>query len=293
MLFDRSQPIKESIDDVQFTLMLTISLVVLVIFLFLRNLSATIIPSLAVPLSLVATFGIMQLLGYSLNNLSLMALPLAVGFVIDDAVVMLENIVRHLEMGEKPLQAALNGSKEIGFTILSTTISLVAVFIPILFMGGILGRLFKEFAVTMGVAILVSGIVSLTLTPMLCARFLKPPHHQGEHNGDRRKTFKTRLYDASELFFNGMQNAYAWSLNLSLKHHALGFGAGAEARRPLGLAVVGGLVFSQFLTLYLTPVFYTYMESWQEKLSQRQFPRQQHPLEMQPETPSISSLNVK
>ncbi|UBF30036.1 efflux RND transporter permease subunit (plasmid) [Kovacikia minuta CCNUW1] len=221
VMFDRSQPIKESIDDVQFTLVLTISLVVLVIFLFLRNLSATVIPSLAVPLSLVATFGVMLLLGYSLNNLSLMALTLAVGFVVDDAVVMLENIVRHLEMGEQPMQAALNGSREIGFTILSMTISLVAVFIPILFMGGILGRLFKEFAVTMSVAILVSGVISLSLTPMLCSRFLKPPHHQGEDNGNTRKTFKTRLYHASEWFFNAMQNAYAWSLRLSLKHHRL------------------------------------------------------------------------
>jgi HAE1 family hydrophobic/amphiphilic exporter-1 len=225
ILFDRSEPIKESIDDVQFTLLLTIALVVLVIFLFLRNLSATIIPSLAVPLSLVATFGVMLLLGYSLDNLSLMALTLAVGFVVDDAVVMLENIVRHLEMGEKPLEAALNGSREIGFTILSMTISLVAVFIPILFMGGILGRLFQEFAVTMSVAILVSGLISLSLTPMLCSRFLRLPHHASEdaHSGNGKSAkprgFKTRLYDASEAVFNAMQNAYAWSLRLSLKHH--------------------------------------------------------------------------
>lgn len=235
VLFDRSQPIKESIDDVQFTLMLTIALVVVVIFLFLRSLSATIIPSLAVPLSLVATFGVMLLLGYSLNNLSLMALTLAVGFVVDDAVVMLENIVRHIEMGEKPFQAALNGSREIGFTILSMTISLVAVFIPILFMGGILGRLFKEFAVTMGVAILVSGAVSLSLTPMLCSRFLKSPHHSGVEEEEQWNyslpaaaaspsssvSFTRRLYNASEWFFNAMQNTYAWSLRLSLKHHVL------------------------------------------------------------------------
>ena len=213
--FDRSQPIKESIDDVQFTLLLTIALVVMVIFLFLRSISATLIPSLAVPLSLVATFGIMLLLGYSLNNLSLMALTLAVGFVVDDAVVMLENIVRHMEMGEKPFQAALKGSREIGFTILSMTISLVAVFIPILFMGGILGRLFKEFAVTMGVAILVSGAVSLSLTPMLCARFLKTAHGEGA------TAKKNRFYNASEWFFNVIQNAYAWSLRLSLKYHVL------------------------------------------------------------------------
>lgn len=236
VLFDRSQPIEESINDVQFTLMLTIALVVLVIFLFLRNLSATVIPSLAVPLSLVATFGVMLLLGYSLDNLSLMALTLAVGFVVDDAVVMLENIVRHMEMGEKPMQAALNGSKEIGFTILSMTLSLVAVFIPILFMGGILGRLFREFAVTMSIAILVSGVVSLSLTPMLCSRFLRPPHaaHHPEteqfidpeapplpRRRSRFQGFKTRLYQASEWVFNTVQNAYAWSLRLSLKHHRL------------------------------------------------------------------------
>jgi HAE1 family hydrophobic/amphiphilic exporter-1 len=220
VLFDRSQPIKESIDDVQFTLMLTIALVVLVIFLFLRNLSATIIPSLAVPLSLVATFGVMLLLGYSLDNLSLMALTLVVGLVVDDAVVMLENIVRHMEMGEPPLQAALNGSKEIGFTILSMTISLVAVFIPILFMGGILGRLFREFAVVMTVAILVSGVVSLSLTPMLCSRFLRPPHHaSGPEDPHPRQSFKTRFYNASEWLFNAMQEAYARTLRLSLKHH--------------------------------------------------------------------------
>ncbi|MEH2463006.1 efflux RND transporter permease subunit [Nostoc sp.] len=180
ILYDRSQSIRESVDDVQFTLLLTIALVVLVIFLFLRNISATLIPSLAVPLSIVATFAVMVLLGFSLDNLSLMALTLSVGFVVDDAVVMLENIVRHMEMGESRMEAALNGSKEIGFTILSMTISLVAVFIPILFMEGILGRLFREFAVTISVAILVSGVISLSLTPMLCSRFLSPPHHEPE-----------------------------------------------------------------------------------------------------------------
>ena len=228
VLFDRSQPIKESIDDVQFTLLLTIALVVLVIFLFLRNISATVIPSLAVPLSLVATFGVMLLLGYSLNNLSLMALTLAVGFVVDDAVVMLENIVRHMEMGERPMEAALNGSREIGFTILSMTLSLVAVFVPILFMGGILGRLFREFAVTMSVAILVSGFISLSLTPMLCSRFLRPPHRQEDEQQNSRarggatgNNWTRRLYDASESAFNRMQGGYAWSLRQSLKHHRL------------------------------------------------------------------------
>ncbi|MBE9209840.1 efflux RND transporter permease subunit [Nostoc sp. LEGE 06077] len=227
ILYDRSQAIRESVDDVQFTLLLTIGLVVLVIFLFLRNLRATIIPSLAVPLSLVATFGVMLLLGFSLDNLSLMALTLSVGFVVDDAVVMLENIVRHMEMGESRLEAALNGSREIGFTILSMTISLVAVFIPVLFMGGILGRLFREFAVTISVAILVSGIISLSLTPMLCSRFLLPPHHQQEDASEpAKKGFKGRiqrfnrgLYNTSEKFFDVILGGYAWSLKRSLKYH--------------------------------------------------------------------------
>ncbi len=175
---DRSIPIRESVHDVKFTLVLTICLVVLVIFLFLRNVSATIIPSLALPASLVATFAAMYLLNYSLDNLSLMALTLCVGFVVDDAIVMLENIVRHMEMGKSPMRAAYDGSKEISFTIISMTVSLAAVFIPVLFMGGVVGRLLHEFAVTIGVAILVSGFVSISLTPMLCSRFLKPPHAQ-------------------------------------------------------------------------------------------------------------------
>ena len=170
---DRSVSIRESVHDVKFTLVLTVVLVVLVIFLFLRNLSATIIPSLALPFSIVGTFAIMWALNYSLDNLSLMALTLSVGFVVDDAIVMLENIVRHMEMGKPRMQAALDGSKEIAFTIISMTVSLAAVFIPILFMGGIVGRLMHEFAVTIGAAILVSGLVSLTLTPMLCSRFLQ------------------------------------------------------------------------------------------------------------------------
>ncbi len=174
VLIDRSEPIEESVQDVQFTLLLTLALVVLVIFLFLRNVSATLIPSLALPLSVVGTFAVMALLGFSLDNLSLMALTLSVGFVVDDAVVMLENIVRHLEMGKPAPQAARDGAKEIGFTIVSMTLSLAAVFIPLLFMGGLVGRLFHEFAITIGAAILVSGFVSLSLTPMLCSRFLRP-----------------------------------------------------------------------------------------------------------------------
>ncbi len=172
---DRSLPIRASVDDVKFTLGLTLVLVVLVIFLFLRNVRATIIPSLALPVSLLGTFALMRLLGYSLDNLSLMALTLAVGFVVDDAIVMLENIVRHRERIPDATEAALSGSKEVAFTIVSMTLSLAAVFLPVFFLGGIVGRLFREFAVTMGAAILVSGVVSLTLTPMLCARFLGPP----------------------------------------------------------------------------------------------------------------------
>jgi HAE1 family hydrophobic/amphiphilic exporter-1 len=181
-LNDRSVTIKASVNDVKFTLFLALCLVVMVIFLFLRNLRATLIPSLALPMSLVGTFAVMYLLGYSLDNLSLMALTLAVGFVVDDAIVVLENIVRHIEGGEPVMEAAIRGSREISFTVLSMTLSLVAVFIPVLFLGGLIGRLFQEFAVTIGVAILVSGFVSLTLTPMLCSRWLKP-HQQAERHG--------------------------------------------------------------------------------------------------------------
>jgi hydrophobic/amphiphilic exporter-1 (mainly G- bacteria), HAE1 family len=208
ILYDRSESIRNSVDDVKFTLILTIFLVVLVIFLFLRNLSATIIPSLALPMSIIATFAVMSLLNYSLDNLSLMALILAVGFVVDDAIVMLENNVRHMEKGEPRFVAALNGSKEISFTILSMTLSLATVFIPVLFMGGILGRLLQEFAVVIAVAILVSGFVSLSLTPMLCSRFLRPPE-TGSHG---------RLFWAFERFFNGMLKVYDWTLKKVLSH---------------------------------------------------------------------------
>jgi HAE1 family hydrophobic/amphiphilic exporter-1 len=211
ILNDRSMTIRDSIADVKFTLALTVGLVVMVIFLFLRNMSATVIPSLAVPLSIFGTFGVMYLLGYSMNNLSLMALTLSVGFVVDDAIVMLENIVRHMELGERPFEAALKGAKEIGFTILSMTISLASVFIPVLFMGGILGRLLHEFAVTIGAAILVSGFVSLTLTPMLCSRYLRPPAE--EKHG--------RFYNALERFFDGMRDTYDWTLRRVMKHHVI------------------------------------------------------------------------
>src|SRR5262249_4144184 len=190
------------VSDVQTTLLIALVLVVIVIFLFLRNTSATLIPSLALPFSIVGTFAVMKPLGFSLDNLSLMALTLAVGFVVDDAIVMLENIVRHLEMGKRPMQAALDGAREIGFTILSMTISLVAVFIPVLFMGGLLGRLFHEFAVVIGVAILVSGFVSLTLTPMMCSRFL---------SAERGKRH-SRFYDASERVFQRSLRFYERTL---------------------------------------------------------------------------------
>ena len=200
--------INASVNDVKFTLYLVVCLVVLVIFLFLRNLSATIIPSLALPMSIVGTFAAMYMFNFSLDNLSLMALTLSVGFVVDDAIVMLENIVRHIEMGEGVMEAALKGSKEISFTIVSMTLSLVAVFIPVLFMGGVLGRLLNEFAITISMAILISGFVSLTLTPMLCSRFLRPVK-------DARRG---KLFEFSERFFNGMFNLYKWSLDRVLEH---------------------------------------------------------------------------
>ncbi|MBI5694262.1 MAG: efflux RND transporter permease subunit [Nitrospirae bacterium] len=205
---DRSESIRESVRDVKFTLLLSLCLVVLVIFLFLRNLSATVIPSLALPVSLVGTFSVMYMLDYSVDNLSMMALTLSIGFVVDDAIVMLENIVRHMEQGEPPMKAAFTGSREIGFTIISMTTSLVAVFIPVLFMGGILGRLLHEFAVTIGSAILVSGVVSLTLTPMLCSRFLKAP-------GEVRHG---SVYAASERVFAWMLETYRRSLSFVFRH---------------------------------------------------------------------------
>ena len=208
ILFDRSQSIQESVRDVKTTLLVTLILVVLVIFLFIRNLSATLIPSLAMPMSIVGTFSVMYLLGYSVDNLSLMALTLSVGFVVDDAIVMLENIVRHMEMGKTRLQAAFDGSAEIAFTIVSMTISLAAVFIPVLFMGGIIGRLFQEFAVVVGIAVLISGFVSLTLTPLLGSRFLYPAG-KGRYRA---------LYDLFERFFTGMRDVYGVGLRWSIAH---------------------------------------------------------------------------
>jgi HAE1 family hydrophobic/amphiphilic exporter-1 len=211
LFFDRTQAIRESVHDVQLTLIGTIILVILVIFLFLRNVSATIIPSLALPMSIVGTFAIMYLLDYSLDNLSLMALTLAVGFVVDDAIVVLENIVRHMEEGEPPYEAAVKGAKEIGFTIVSMTISLVAAFIPVLFMSGMLGRLLREFAVTICVAILVSGFISLSLTPMLCSRYLRPPSEK-KHGW---------LYRVLGRGLDLMNGGYEVTLRWVMKHHVI------------------------------------------------------------------------
>ncbi len=228
VLFDRSQSIRNSVHDVQFTLVLTVCLVVLVIFLFLRNLSATVIPSLALPMSIVGTFAVMYVLDFSMDNMSLMALTLSVGFVVDDAIVMLENIIRHMEMGETVMEAALKGSREIGFTILSMTLSLVAVFIPVFFMGGIMGRLLHEFAVTIGMAILISGFVALTLIPMLTGRFVRPHGH--EQHG--------KLYKASEQFFANMLKFYERTLTIVL-------------RRRLATMLVSGVVLAATVVLFL------------------------------------------
>src|SRR5262245_6918596 len=208
-MIDRSAAIRESVHEVKFTLILTLFLVIAVIFLFLRNISATVIPSLALPISVIGTFAVMYMLDYSLDNLSLMALTLAVGFVVDDAIVMLENIVRHMEMGKPPMQAAVDGATEVGFTIISMTLSLTAVFIPILFLGGIVGRLFHEFAVVIAVSILVSGFVSLTLTPMLSSRFLRPHEHDEKHG---------RLYNMTESGYEWLVGKYETSLLWVMEH---------------------------------------------------------------------------
>src|SRR3954464_2976963 len=208
-LFDRSVTIRASVEEVQFTLYLALMLVVMVIFLFLRNIAATIIPAIALPMSIIGTFAVMYTFGYSLDNISLMALTLCVGFVVDDAIVMLENITRHIETGKSVLQATLDGSREIVFTIISMTISLAAVFIPVLFMGGILGRLLHEFAVTIMAAVLSSAFVSLTLTPMMCSRILKPHRAEAKHG---------RLYMLFERGFDAWRNAYDVSLRWTLRH---------------------------------------------------------------------------
>ena len=206
-IVDRTQTIRASVADVEFTLALTIALVVLVILLFLRNLRATLIPAVVVPLSLAGAIAVMYVLGFSLDNLSLMAMTIAVGFVVDDAIVVVENIYRHIEDGQRPFQAALDGAREIGFTVVSISISLVAVFIPLLLMGGIVGRLFREFALTVTAAIAVSVLVSLTLTPMLASRFL---HRESDQHG--------RIYNAIERVFDAIVHGYKRGLDLVLRH---------------------------------------------------------------------------
>ena len=227
VLIDRSLTIRKSVSDVEHTLFIAVCLVIMVIFIFLRNLSATLIPSLALPMSIIGTFAAMALLNYSLDNLSLMALTLCVGFVVDDAIVMLENIVRHMEMGEPPMEAALKGSKEIGFTIVSMTLSLSAVFIPILFMSGLLGRLLHEFAVTIVVAVLVSGFVSLTLTPMMCSRFV--------HSEKEKKHGK--IYNVFERFFDRVRDGYDRTLQIVMRHR------GATMFVSLGIFVATVILF--------------------------------------------------
>src|SRR3954454_22500435 len=211
VLTDRTTTIRASVEDVQFELMLTIGLVVMVIFLFLRSFAATIIPSIAVPLSIVGTFGVMYLLGYSLNNLTLMALTISTGFVVDDAIVMIENISRYLEEGEDALTAALKGSEQIGFTIVSLTVSLIAVLIPLLFMGDIVGRLFREFAITLAITIIVSAFVSLTLTPMMSAKLLKR----------QREEDQGWFYRVSERGFNSVSSFYGRTGQCVLRHQPL------------------------------------------------------------------------
>jgi len=236
VLYDRSQSIRASVDDVQYTLLLAGVLVVLVIYLFLGNLSATLIPAVALPISVIGTFGVMFALGYSLDNLSLLALTLAVGFVVDDAIVMLENIVRHMETGMMPYDASVKGANEIGFTIISMTLSLIAVFIPVMFMGGIVGRLFHEFAVTISVAILVSGVVAVTLTPMLCSRFVKA--HDHEYGSDKSRNWLIAGFDRG---FTAVQSGYTRSLDWSMQ-------------RPRWVLAVFGLSLAvTVLLFYVTP----------------------------------------
>jgi multidrug efflux pump len=235
VLTDRTTTIRASVHDVQFEMMLAVALVVLVMFLFLRNIAATIIPSVAVPLSLVGSFGAMYLLGFSLNNLSLMALTISTGFVVDDAIVMIENVARYIEAGDPPLQAALKGSKQIGFTILSLTVSLIAVLIPLLFMGDVVGRLFREFAITLGITIVISAVVSLTLTPMMCAKLLK--HETEAQQG--------RFYRSSQRVFDRVIGFYGRTLAWVLKH-----------QRPTLWVAVGTLVFTILLFYYVPKGFF-------------------------------------
>ncbi len=280
VLTDRTNTIRASVKDVEFSLLLTVALVVFVIFIFLRNFAATVIPSVAVPLSLVGTLAIMYLLGYSLNNLSLMALTISTGFVVDDAIVMIENIERYIEMGDKPLMAALKGSEQIGFTIISLTVSLIAVLIPLLFMGDIVGRLFREFAVTLSVTILVSAVVSLTLTPMMAARLLKhrPPDQQ-----------RNRFYRWSEDAFNKIIEYYGKTLQFVLGHQTITL-----------LVAVGTLALTIFLFVIIPKGFFPIQDTGviqgiSEAAQTISFPemadRQQALTKVILEDPSVESLS--
>ena len=278
VFYDRSQSIRESVNDVKFTLLLSMVLVILVIFLFLRNISATIIPSLALPLSVVGTFAAMSLLGYTLDNLSLMALTLAVGFVVDDAIVVLENVVRHMEMGKPRMEAALEGGREIAFTVLSMTLSLAAVFIPVLFMGGIIGRLFHEFAVVIMTAILVSGFVSLSLTPMLCSRFLQPPT---EHHNV--------LYRASERVLDGIRDAYGWTLKGVVRHRFITVLVAAGTL--VATVYLYGLVAKGFIPSQDTGIINTQSLFAQDASYEAMFSIQRKAQDVADKDPNIESFN--
>ena len=279
VMYDRTESIRESVDDVKFTLVLAGVLVVLVIFLFLRNLSATVIPSVALPISVIGTFALMYALGYSLDNLSLLALTLAVGFVVDDAIVMLENIVRHIENGEPPMQATFKGSKEIGFTIISMTLSLIAVFIPVMFMRGIVGRLLHEFAVTICIAILVSGLVSLTLTPMLCSRFVRS--HHGEKHG--------WLFNLFERGFDLMRRAYDVSLRWSLDNRVVVMIVFVATF--VFTAMLYGMVSKEFLPPGDTGQLLAYTEGGQDTSFRAMVERQMRVAEIVSKHPDIESVN--
>ncbi len=305
LVSDRSQTIRASVSDVEFTFVLTIALVVVIIFLFLRSFWATFIPSIVLPVVLVATFGGMYLMGYSIDNLSLMGLTIAIGFLVDDAIVMIENIVRHIEAGTPPFEAAIRGAGEIGFTIIAITLSLAAVFIPLLFMSGVVGRLFHEFAMTVMLAIFLSVFVSLTLTPMMCGRFLT----RATGNSGRMRRWLESGFDRVA---RGYDRTLSWVLNRQFAtllvtialivltgylyvtipkdlfpEQDTGFifgqaqarqdiaglplavqtGAGSELRRPLGVAIIGELLVSQWLTLYTTPVVYLYLDRFSDWLA--------------------------
>ena len=246
VVMDRTPTIRASLADVEFTLIISIALVILVVFVFLRNFRATAISAISVPVSLVGTFTVMYLAGFSLNNLSLMALTIATGFVVDDTIVVLENIMRHIEDGMKPFDAALKGAQEVGFTVMSISISLIAVFIPILLMGGIIGRLFREFAVTLSVTILVSLFISLTTTPMLCALWLK--HKQTAPKPGRMN----RLFNASEHLFSSMQIAYGKTLKWAIDH-----------RRITLLILIATICFNVFLYIVVPKGFFPQQDTGQ------------------------------